>query len=650
MECYRRKQKCDRKLPCSICVSRNVSCSYGDESEEKPYRAGTSPSKAEITRHAKPEDEEQIIGQVLKPDDLSGQTGYSTTSGTNSFMALQPTLNACGGGRTHGPFQASRSMLVTHLKDRYHSLLNRLPTVAVISELTELYFREANAHVGVLEEYFFLKLQGPWQETLKARLKTVMLAGMSRESLYFPPLLFQMLAVATQYLTLDSPTVERLGMTTYKELDDLSYDYAQHGMDMMRLLGRHNPSVTSVQHDLMRAFWCKNCSRGTESWYILGDAIRQAQDMGLHLEADIEEGETVEETLERLWYDQMKKRLWVSLFNWDAHMCMVLGRPRSINSADCTVKLPMDCSFPLSPPTTVPATTAVGQSPSTYTRHLFNNFISRKVHESLSLGANRRYVKDYGVVKHLEDDVRKRLEELPPVSRPNNTDYSWDAMYPYLPLQREHILTFANSFLVALHRPHAPAHQESRGAAISAALTVLESQQRLMQGLSPVHYATFGVAFYTIDAGLYLSTAVLDMLPTDEELCIRIDVALRQGIDRLNTIRARNTMADSGVQVLEKCYEKISIKREKEVNVIDNFHASPHVNIDAVKHSNGTSPELPDLSWSVESNGEDPSDAFDAMGNFADFNSAFWTESMSSILNASSGEQSDESLWSMFMT
>ena len=108
-----------------------------------------------------------------------------------------------------------------------------------------------------------------------------------------------------------------------------------------------------------------------------------------------------------------------------------------------------------------------------------------------------------------------------------------------------------------------------------------------MQGLSPVHYATFGVAFYTIDAGLYLSTAVLDMLPTDEELCIRIDVALRQGIDRLNTIRARNTMADSGVQVLEKCYEKISIKREKEVNVIDNFHASPHVNIDAVKHSNG---------------------------------------------------------------
>ena len=46
------------------------------------------------------------------------------------------------------------------------------------------------------------------------------------------------------YLTLDSPTVERLGMTTHKELDDLSYDYAQHGMDMMRLLGRHNPSVT----------------------------------------------------------------------------------------------------------------------------------------------------------------------------------------------------------------------------------------------------------------------------------------------------------------------------------------------------------------------------------------------------------------------
>lgn len=649
IECYRRKQKCDRKLPCSICVSRDVSCSYGGELEQRPYKAATPPTSVDITPNAKRENEEQIIDQALKPDDLSGQTGYSTTSGTNSFMALEPTLNASS-RRSYGLFQASRSMLVTHLKDRYQSLLNRLPTVAVISELTELYFREANAHVGVLEKYFFMKLQGPWQETLKARQKTVMLAGMSRESLYFPPLLFQMLAVATQYLTLDSPTLERLGMTTYKALDNLSYDYAQHGMDMMRLLGRHNPSVTSVRHDLMRAFWCKNCSRGTESWYILGDAIRQAQDMGLHLEANIEEGDAVEETLEKLWYDQMKKRLWVSLFNWDAHMCMVLGRPRSINSSDCTVKLPMDCTFPLSPPTTVPATTATGQTPSTYTRHLFNNFISRKVHESLSLGANRRYVNDYGIVKRLEDDVRKGLEDLPPVSRPNNTDYSWDAMYPYLPLQREHMLTFANSFLVALHRPHAPAHQESRDAAISAALTVLESQQRLLQGLSPVHYATFGVAFYTIDAGLYLSTAVLDTLPPDEQLCHRIVVALRRGIDRLHTIRARNAMAESGVKVLEKCYEKILVKRQQEGIVIDDIDASPHANGDAIKQSNGTSPELPDLSWSVESNGGDTADAFDAMGNFADFDAAFWTESMSSILNASSDEQTDDSSWSMFMT
>jgi hypothetical protein len=48
-------------------------------------------------------------------------------------------------------------------------------------------------------------------------------------------------------------------------------------------------------------------------------AFRQAQDLGLHLQCSVRQaaGDDVGEALTRLWYDEYKRRLWVSLFIWD---------------------------------------------------------------------------------------------------------------------------------------------------------------------------------------------------------------------------------------------------------------------------------------------------------------------------------------------
>jgi hypothetical protein len=44
-----------------------------------------------------------------------------------------------------------------------------------------------------------------------------------------------------------------------------------------------------------------------------------AQDLGLHRQAKViqKAQSPLEETLDLLWYDEYKRRLWIKLFSWD---------------------------------------------------------------------------------------------------------------------------------------------------------------------------------------------------------------------------------------------------------------------------------------------------------------------------------------------
>ena len=596
-------------------------------------------------------DEDEVLDSALdaKPsDDLSSQTGYSARS-ENSLVNLQKSalkypLNML----------SQKASLMAYVKNKYLSLMDLLPNAVVTTELCKVFFEYANSHVGVLEEYFFYKALRLWKSLELGSEKDTKVETISRETLFFPAVLYQVLAVALQYVLVGDDVTRHLGLTERSELDALSQKWTHRGGEIMKLLGRQSPTITSVQHDLMRGFWLKNSSQGTASWYNLGDAIRQAQDLGLHLKSDVPQGKTVEETLENLWYEELRRRLWVSLFNWDAHMAMVLGRPRSINVADCNVEAPLDCDMPLSPPTTVPSSALTSQAPSLYTRHLFNNFISHKTHEMLSLGANRKYVKDYSVVKKLHLEVLQKLHDLPATARPNNTDYSWDSRILYLPRQREHILTFAYSFLVALHRPHAATHAESLQYAVDASLSVLESQDRLFQLVNSRFYGTFGLPFYSIDAALFLST-LLSSPDLNAETHERMRSALGRASERLEIMRSRSPMAETATLVLGKCHEAWQLQRQETGAMSDSGYASLlHSQSPLAQHDVKLSPSQQTKNGYTEHQAEAPSfglsqandDAsmlanFDLIGNMTDFNASFWTDQMNQILNANSLPEED---------
>ncbi|KEF58776.1 uncharacterized protein A1O9_03619 [Exophiala aquamarina CBS 119918] len=137
----------------------------------------------------------------------------------------------------------------------------------------------------------------------------------------------------------------------------------------MQLLARHSPNVMSVQAHLMCCAWQKNDGKGTDAWYSLINATRQAQELGLHLDTgqDVDMGLTSPEALKQLWLNEHKRRLWATLLIWESHMGLQLGRPRLIHVSDCTCSDPIECDFPASPTHTLFRPPGPDERPSLYT-------------------------------------------------------------------------------------------------------------------------------------------------------------------------------------------------------------------------------------------------------------------------------------------
>lgn len=151
-----------------------------------------------------------------------------------------------------------------------------IPSPAVTRELIEVYFSEANWYFALLEKHYFEKLYRSWYSLNNNSRENGHAEGLSRDLLYFPALMFQVIAVALQFAPLNTPCLHALGVNDFTQRDRLSGDFSTRGMEIVRIAGGHDPSIVVVQNDIMRALWLKNSSRGREAWHVLGGAIRLA--------------------------------------------------------------------------------------------------------------------------------------------------------------------------------------------------------------------------------------------------------------------------------------------------------------------------------------------------------------------------------------
>lgn len=239
---------------------------------------------------------------------------------------------------------------------------------------------------------------------------------------------------------------------------------------------------------------------------------------------------------------------------------MILDRPRAIHLDDCSTQEPLDRNTPTDPSKILPMSMSSATSsnmPTAASAPLVRYALAIKVHEMRSLKLHQPHPKNSSLIENLHDQIVSILDNAPPVLRSTNPDTSWDSRCPYLPQQREELLILVQLFLINLHRPHIASRRESRRAAFEASIVVLESQQRWFGQTNVHHYKLFGLSFYTIDAAILLSIIALLYPAKASGVQQRIDTILQQAMSRLSAMKPYNLMANSGLGILQLCYQKL---------------------------------------------------------------------------------------------
>lgn len=240
-------------------------------------------------------------------------------------------------------------------------------------------------------------------------------------------------------------------------------------------------------------------------------------------------------------------------------MALILGRPMMISNFDCDTQLPIDCDIPDFPSRTVPMTLSnnPGNRPTSFSASLVRYFIATKVHQIRELRLDTPHPRDYSMVGVLHQQALSILDSTKPVLRYQNPDTSWDSQYTYLPQQREELLTIVYTFLTALHRPHISAHVQSLRAVLHAGIVVLDSQQRLFDLTKTHHHMLCHLSFYTVDAAILL-LVVIALYPQQVlEDTDNVHRALQQAIVRLSKMAPMNPTANSGLDVIQRCYRRL---------------------------------------------------------------------------------------------
>ncbi|EQK99721.1 transcription factor Cys6 [Ophiocordyceps sinensis CO18] len=374
-ECHRRKQRCDRRQPCSNCSKRDKMhlCVY-EKPEPEPAQLYAGPASSESVslsggpRAYMPQPGPSSVDN--SPSSLQSQTtvspaaavvahqsvaedlGYSLTSPTGTLGIIRQIESSEHASASSSAARSSRESRATASEARnardvslqYRSVLRQLPPKRYVDLLVRGFFVDVAWHYHVVDK-------GPFEEQLASWYRVSYTAlnhgpmSMPPETRLFPALLFQVLAQALLSQPLCSnDALNDLKYAPEMTYSDLAVEYSDAGNTIMAMLGSRDSNMVKVRAGLLRASFQKSTGSVIEAWHSLGSTIRDAQEMGLHRIGtgpdDLAMG-----PLEQLQELESRRKMWLVLHLWDAHMAVVLGRPMSTKLDHDAFSLSLDCIY-----------------------------------------------------------------------------------------------------------------------------------------------------------------------------------------------------------------------------------------------------------------------------------------------------------------
>ncbi|KAI0414968.1 hypothetical protein F5X98DRAFT_234502 [Xylaria grammica] len=546
-ECHRRKQKCDRKLPCTNCQSRNKESSCR-------YETGTPIAKADpktVSSSSSNETTEPPENKSVPTADF----GYSANAGS-TLGFLRKIENAAGaplaGMPTELPSEESYDM-----RERYKSLIRQLPARTYVEKLVDIYFHDVNWQYFGIDEPLTKGLMDKWYSlpfNVLSNSGPLALDPMLRA---LPALLFQMVSCALLYLPQDSEkTFECLKYTSNMTFDDLSVEYSEAGMGILNVLGKRQMSIITVLAGWCRASLLKFNGMVTEAWHQIGTSIRDAQGIGLHrdqMDPQPSADDSGEETIEKMWRAQHRRMVWLILMGWDLHTGAVLGRPTSIDHHFISRSFPIDALIPKNA-TRIPLVPRTDDDPPTpLTRMIWSWQIMKTLRDIQDLEKEGPFPKDFSKVEKIHTEILDIKARTPPPFRSENPDTRFDKLpecwwVPYARAQLPQLHAFN---ILALHRPYVFTRTASRNAALKASLEMLESQRQQFAALNTAQHRTYSLFFGTFDAVVMVASIYILFPKEHLELLDQARQHFQWAVDRFEKMAVRNHLARSALGVLQ---------------------------------------------------------------------------------------------------
>lgn len=152
------------------------------------------------------------------------------------------------------------------LWERYILLVKQLPARGYIEKLAEFYFRQINWQYYALDEGAFRHQLQAWYLLDLQTSATGIFDHLSADLRAFPALLFELAAISLLLMTPEAS----IAFGDFKPIDSISsetmaVEYSESGVEILRLLGKRQVSLTTVFSDFLRVAFLKYLGQVTEA-------------------------------------------------------------------------------------------------------------------------------------------------------------------------------------------------------------------------------------------------------------------------------------------------------------------------------------------------------------------------------------------------
>ncbi|KAF2418945.1 hypothetical protein EJ08DRAFT_654126 [Tothia fuscella] len=533
-ECHRRKQKCSKSWPCNHCQSRKVShlCQY--------------------TQRKTSTDVDSAKADPLDAKKRKWDTPNTDLLDDNHYAATADALKSLGYLELSTDFSTGKSMTTgnkSFLQRETEDLLNSIPPKAYCDAMVQNYVQVSNYQYYILYSPKFLEQYVRWWEQ-RARRENV--------DPEFTCLLFRVLAISSQSYT--TILTDKVAAELGEDLQDLTDKYHRAAARISAQIPPGSGTIMQVQQLLMSAAWYKGENLFIESWHALASAIRQAQELGMH---DDKLGKGMTE------FDQeMRRRVWCILYDWDRSMGMVLARPFIIHDGQTSVPLPT---------VNLEHDPANPDVPSPIMQMTMGSQLLQSISGVLEFSRKRPSTTDGLACLKI---VENWCSNLPPVYAIDHPDTSCDTKYPFLVRHRlqSHCICYATVFTIL--KPYLTeectssasdeieAFESLRRATVDYGLKLMSKAQLLYNLFIPANPKYFFVVFLPFDTSTFFCSALLHDRETTLPRRSEIIQAIGKGISMLNVLRLITKTGPITWNVLARLVLALDIS-DKEAMLLD---------------------------------------------------------------------------------